>query len=221
MHNEELCNLNSIAMENSIEKFQKTVNFIESIFKILIYISIILAIGILSPKLFNFFQNAQITEADVAGFKLTLNQTKKAVEKTIQEIDKNVETKSAPNDSLPTMKIKDLAQNLNALNINISKIEKTNKQVCGWIFVGSYDKTNSKWDSQYFKFDTLKTNQKYITYTELNIRDAAPQKNGDGWQKGNINGVLNDHQNFSIQEIKEIPGLNNKILYWANMCQEL
>lgn len=204
-------------MENTIEKFQKVINLVESLFKISVYVVILFIILTISPRVYDFYTKSDIKEINISGIKMTLNETKNTVQKTLNAID----NKKDMNDSLPSQFQQELGKNLNELNKEINKIDNTKSTLTGWIFGGSLRSDNISWETKYFNFDKIEVNKEYIANKALAVRVSAPFNINGHWQKGNVSGLLLVNEKFTVLEKKEIPGTHNTKRVWVRISQKI
>jgi hypothetical protein len=204
-------------MENSIEKFQKVINLVESLFKISVYVVILFIILTISPRVYDFYTKSDIKEINISGIKMTLNETKNTVQKTLNAID----NKKDVSDSLPNQFQQELGKNLNELNKEINKIDNTKSTLSGWIFGGSLASDHNSWETKYFNFDKIEVNKEYISNKALAVRVSAPFIVDGHWQKGNVSGLLLVNEKFTVLETKEIPGTHNTKRVWVRISQKI
>lgn len=207
-------------MDNSLDKYQKIINLVESLFKISVYVSLLFIIITLSPRIYDFYKKSEIKEMNFPWLKMTLIETKNTVQETLIAVD----NKRDMSDSLPNQIQQELGKNLNELNKEINKIDnKTNVNLTltGWIFGGSYKPTSKTWDSKYFNFDKIEPGKEYIANKSLSVRVSAPFQVNGQWNKGNVSGLLLVNEKFKVLETRDIPGTKNTIRVWVKISQKI
>lgn len=88
-----------------------------------------------------------------------------------------------------------------------------------WVYLGSTPRgSEENWLTKYFNIATVpKTEDNIEAITDVFKRSDKPKIKEGEWTKGEIQGLVKGGQKFSVIEVAEIPGSQNRSLWWAKV----
>ena len=160
-----------------------------------------------------------------------IRRRKNEVLKSQNELSKSVEKQEAETSNIDANQI-DVVQNDEQISISqkierdklsVAKLSQQPAVISGWVYAGAKSKSTGEWLTQYINLQggQIEFNSQYTSNFSLNVRETPPSNSTGTWKKGKVIGGLQPGTSFSISEIKEIPGTNNRSLYWVQISQVL
>lgn len=213
-------------MMDKIEKLEKVLNLVKSIFLIALYVIVALIIikyhALIIDKVDDFAQNAEIKEASVAGFKFALKEVR---EEIVNDLNRAVSSSGQSDTAAKTYQVA-LTKQLSKIDQKLDSVNHTGKSQINaapiksrWVYIGSYSKDARRWDQKYVDFaGEIKTGAIGVAKTPLNVRDDFPKyESSIGWIKGKVIDGIEQNREIEVLDLKKINGTGNRDLYWVQI----
>jgi len=183
--------------KDRLDRWESITNILKNIFFICASLIIVILMIMLFPRLKSQIRSATIESLEIAGIKLRLYNELNIPERLkgaeeIEEISKPVKVGA----------------------------EFINYEGIFWVYLGATTPRGNKenWLTKYFNIATVPKSGDIIEAIADVFKRAEKPKIKEGtWTKGEIQGLIKRGQKVKVIDIAEIPGTQNRSLWWAKV----
>ncbi|MBR4228604.1 MAG: hypothetical protein IKR72_05825 [Bacteroidales bacterium] len=155
-------------------------------------------------------KDAEVTiEEQIKRLNATVVQIQEKLQVSDEEANRSDEYQT-PEQTELTREIQETEKVFRRLNGSPSKASK-------WVYAGAMDNETGNWKTKYFGFSALEVGSEYTVSQAINVRATPPSKESGTWQKGKVTGGLLAGDRFRVKSIQEVPGTNNRTLFWVEI----